>query len=129
MTTTTIHPMQDERLAGALAVLIAAGALAFANFTGGGDNGGAGPYAVTVGVSAILAAVLFGRVLPAVADPARTGWILAGLALLSVVVFWSGLPLVLAMGAVYAGGRAGRSGPVALGALAIALGIVGCIVG
>jgi hypothetical protein len=129
MTTTTIHRMQDERLAGALAVLITIGAVAVANFAGGGENGGIGPYVVSVGVCAILAAVLFGRVLPTVADPARAGWILAALALVSCVVFWSGLPFVLGMGAVYSGGRAERGGPVALGALAIALGVVGCVVG
>ena len=73
--------------------------------------------------------MLFGRVLPNADDPARAGWILAALALVSCVVFWSGLPFVLGMGAVYSGGRAERSGPVALGALAIVLGVVGCLIG
>jgi hypothetical protein len=129
MTTTTLHRMQDERLAGALALFITIGALAFANFAGDGDNGGVGPYAVCVAGSAILAAVLFGRVLPGAADPARSGWILAALALVTCFVSWSGLPFVLGMGAVYSGGRAGRNAPVALGALAIVLGIAGCILG
>ena len=130
--TTTLHRIQDERLAGALALLItvpALAGLAFANFGGGGDNGGAGPYAVSVGVCAVLAAVLFGRVLPSTAEPARAAWILAALALLTCVVFWSGLPFVLGMGAIYSGGRAGRSAPAALGALAIVLAFVGCLVG
>jgi cation transport ATPase len=127
--TTTLHRIQDERLAGALALLIAATALAFANFGGSGDNGGAGAYAVCVGVCAVLVAVLFGRVLPQAADPARAAWILAALALAACVVFWSGLPFVLGMGAVYSGGRAGRTAPVALGALAIVLAIVGCVIG
>jgi cation transport ATPase len=127
--TTTLHRIQDERLAGALALLIAAAALAFANFGGSGDNGGAGAYAVCVGVCAVLVAVLFGRVLPQAADPARAAWILAALALAACVVFWSGLPFVLGMGAVYSGGRAGRTAPVALGALAIVLAIVGCVIG
>jgi hypothetical protein len=39
--TTTLHRIQDERLAGALALLTALAGLAFANFGGGGDNGGA----------------------------------------------------------------------------------------
>lgn len=129
MTTTTIHPIQDERLAGGLAVLITIVGLAFANFAGSGENGGAGPYAVGVVVSAILAAVLFGRVLPSVADPARAGWILAALAFVSCLVFWSGLPFVLGMGAVYCGGRAERTGPVVLGALVVVLALVGCLIG
>jgi cation transport ATPase len=127
--TTTLHRMQDERLAGGLAVLIAIGALAFANFGDNGDNGGAGAYAVAVGLSAIVAAVLFARVLPAAANPVRAGWILAALALATCVVFWTGLPFVLGMAAVYSGVRAGRNAPAALGALAVALGFVGCVIG
>ena len=129
MTTTTLHPIQDERLAGGLAVLITIVALAYANFAVSGENGGAGPYAVCVAVSAILAGVLFGRVLPNAADPARAAWILAALALVTCVVFWSGLPFVLGMGAVYSGGRAGRMAPVALGALAVVAAAVGCVIG
>jgi hypothetical protein len=127
--TTTLHRMQDERLAGALAVLIAIGALAFANFSDNGDNGGAGPYAVSIGVCAVLAAVLFARVLPAAANPARASWILAGLALVTCVVFWTGLPFVLGMAAVYSGLRADRGAPAAAGALAIVLAAVGCVIG
>jgi hypothetical protein len=127
--TTTLHRIQDERLAGALALLITIGALAFANFGADGGNGGAGAYAVCVGVCAVLAAVLFGRVLPNVADPARAAWILAALALATCLVFWSGLPFVLGMGAVYGGARAGRNAPVALGELAIVVALIGCVVG
>jgi cation transport ATPase len=127
--TTTLHRIQDERLAGALALIITIAGLAFANFGGSGDNGGAGAYALTVGVCAVLAAVLFGRVLPGAREPARAAWILAALALATCVVFWSGLPFVLGMGAVYSGSRAGRGAPAALGALAILLAAVGCIIG
>jgi hypothetical protein len=127
--TTTLHRIRDERLAGALALLIAIAALAVANFAGDGDNGGTGAYLITLGVCAVLVAVLFGRVLPAVADPARAAWILAALALVACLVFWSGLPFVLGMGAVYCGSRADRTAPAALGALAIALAVVGCIIG
>ena len=127
--TTTLHRIRDERLAGALALLITIAALAVANFAGSGDNGGTGAYLITVGVCAVLVAVLFGRVLPGVADPARAAWILAALALVACIVFWSGLPFVLGMGAVYCGSRAGRTAPAALGALAIVLAAVGCIIG
>jgi hypothetical protein len=127
--TTTLHRIQDERLAGALALLITLAGLALANFAGNGDNGGAGAYLITVGVCAVLTAVLFGRVLPSATDPARAAWILAGLALAACLVFWSGLPFVLGMGAVYSGSRSGRSAPAALGALALVLAFVGCAVG
>jgi cation transport ATPase len=127
--TTTIHRLQDEWLAAGLALLITTVALGFANFGGGGDNGGVGPYAVCLGASAILAAVLFGRVLPNIADPARAGWIMAALALVTCVVFWTGLPFVLGMGAVYSGARAGRNTLVAVGALAIMLAFAGCVIG
>jgi hypothetical protein len=127
--TTTLHRIQDERLAGGLAMLLAIGALAFANFSGSGEDGGAGPYAITLAACGIVAAVLFARVLPGTANPARASWILAALALVTCVVFWSGLPIVLGMAAVYSGLRADHSAPAALGALAVVLGIVGCIVG
>jgi hypothetical protein len=143
MTTTLTHRMQDEtakrgfsadvvrrtRLAAGLALLITAVALAFANFAGNGGNGGPAEYAVSVGVCAILAGVLFGRVLPNAADPARAGWILAAFALLTCLAFWSGLPIVLGFAAIYAGTRAERAGPVALGALAVVAACVGCVVG
>ena len=127
--TTTIHRIQDERLAGGLALLITGIALAIANFSGSGENGGVGPYALCVGVSAVLAAVLFGRVLPNAADPSRAGWILASLALATCLVPWTGLPFVLGMGAAYSGARAGRNAILALGALAIVLGFIGCVIG
>lgn len=126
--TTTIHRMQNEWLAAGLALIITAVALAFANF-GGGENGGAGPYVVSVGVCAILAAVLFGRVLPNADDPVRAGWILAAFALVTCLVFWTGLPFVLGMGAVYCGARAGRNALIALGALAVVLAFVGSLIG
>jgi hypothetical protein len=126
--TTTIHRIQNEWLAAGLALVITAGALAFANF-GGGDNGGVGPYVVSVGVCAILAAVLFGRVLPSADDPSRAAWILAAFALLTCLVFWTGLPFVLGIAAIYCGARAGRNAPLALGALAVVLAFVASVVG
>ena len=48
---------------------------------------------------------------------------------MTCIVFWTGLPFVLGMGAVYSGGRAQRNGPIALGALAIGLALVGCAIG
>jgi hypothetical protein len=126
---TTLTPIRDERLAGGLALLVAAAALAVANFTGDGGDGGAGAYALGVGLVAVLAIVLFGRVLPGAAHPARAGWILAALALVSCVVFWSGLPFVLGFAAAYCGARAGRAGPVLAGLLVVVAAVVACFVG
>jgi hypothetical protein len=126
---TTLTSIRDERLAGGLAVLIAAAALAVANFSGDGESGGAGPYLFGVGLVAVLALLLFGRVLPDVASPARAGWILAALGALSLAVFWSGLPFALGFGAAYCGARSGRAGPVAAGLLVVAAAIVGCLIG
>jgi hypothetical protein len=93
------------------------------------ESGGTGPYLFGVGLVAVLALLLFGRMLPEVARPARAGWILAGLALASCVVFWSGLPFALGFGAAYCGARAGRAGPVVAGLLAVTAAVAGCIVG
>ena len=121
--------MQDERLAGGLALLMVIAATAVANFAGSGENGGVGPYAVGLALSAVAAGILFGRILPGVRDSGRAAWILAALAVVTSVVFWSGLPFVFGMGAVYAGARASRTAPVVLGALAIAAALVGCVIG
>ena len=131
MTTTTLTRIQDERLAAGLSILIAAVALVFANFVGAeGEHGGPGEYAFCLGISTVLAALLFGRVLPGAADPARAGWILAGLALVTgFLAPWSGLPFVLGIGAVYSGARAGTRGPIVLGALFVVLSFVACLIG
>jgi hypothetical protein len=127
--TTTLHRINDERLAAALAMLLVIVATGFANFAGNGDNGGAGPYAVGIVVCGLAAALLFGRVLPAAADPARTAWILAALAVVTCVVFWSGLPFVFGIGAAYAAARAERTAPAVIGVLAVVLAFVGCVIG
>ena len=129
MTSTTLHPIQNERLAAGLALILTIVPLAFANFSDTGENGGVGPYVVCVGVAVILAAVLFGRVLPQTDNPQRAAWILAVLALVTLFAFWSGLPMVLGIGAIYSGARAGRAAPAAAGALAVVLGVVGCLIG
>ena len=126
---TTLHRIQDERLAGALAMLLPLVALLPANFAGDGANGGPAEYAIAAGACVLLAAVLFWRVLPAVAHPGKAAWVLAGLGVVSLVAFWSGLPLVLGVGAVYAGTRAGRTAPVVVGALTVVLGLVACAIG
>lgn len=110
-------------------------ALAAANFAGDGENGGAGPYAVTLAVSLLIAAGLFGWAIPRTERPARAGLVAAAFALLSVPVFWSGLPYVLGPAAIVYGllGRARADGggaataAVVLGALATVLAAGGIV--
>jgi hypothetical protein len=117
---------------GLAAAALAAVALAAANFTGSGENGGGPEYAVTLGVSLILALALFGWVIPRTDRSARAGLVVGLLAILSVAVYWTGLPYVLGPAAVVLGlvGRSrGESPPqattaVVLGALAAFSGIV-----
>src|SRR5687767_12703946 len=100
MTTTTLQRTEFDRPAGVVAVLLAAAALAPANFGGDGENGGTVEYAVSLGVSAVLAALLFGYVLPRSDRPARAALWCAGIAVLLLPAFWSGLPIVLGTAAV-----------------------------
>jgi hypothetical protein len=122
---TTMNRGLDERTAGGLAVLVALIAMAFANFNlDPGENGGPAEFAVTAVVVLLVAALVFGRVLPATTSPGKVAvWLLAA-AVITVPVFWSGLPVVLGAGALVAGLRAGGTGgtiaAVAGGALAIA---------
>ena len=129
MTTTLTHRIQDERLAAGLTLILAAVGLAFANFVTPGDNGGPAEYVVMLGLVAVVAATLFGRVLPNAENPSRAGWLLGAGAILSCLFFWTGLPFVLGIGAVYSGARAGKAGPMALGGFAVAAALVGCVIG
>ena len=108
--------------------------LAVANF-GAGENGGAGPYAVTLGVCLVVAAALFGWAIPRIERPGRAGAIVGVLAVLSIAAFWSGLPYVLGPAALVLG-IAGRARPssaavstvaIVLGALATAGGIAALV--
>lgn len=128
--------VQNERLTGALVAAIAIGAVAIANFVAEGENGGMGPFLVSVAVILVLAAVIFGRVLPGAGDAARTALILAIVALVTVAVFWSGIPQVLAPAAIllgYSATQSGRGGQakaaVAIGAVAYVLSLVAVFVG
>jgi hypothetical protein len=65
-----------------------------------GENGGTGPGIFTAVVCVALAAALFGYVVPRATNLNRTALILGILAVLSVVVFWSGVTPVLTMAAI-----------------------------
>ena len=107
------------------AAILAAAALAAANFTGTGENGGGAAYAITLAVSLLVAVGLFGWVIPRTTRPARTGLVVGVLALLSIAAFWTGLPYVLGPAAVVLGqlGRA-RSETRMPATIAIALGVL-----
>jgi hypothetical protein len=129
---TTIGRIDDARTIGTLAVLLTAGALAFANFVAEGDHGGPGPYAVTLGGCLLVALLLFGRVVPRASDPAKAGAWIAALAVVTLPVFWSGLPIVLGCAAIAAGVRsATTTGTMvaAVGALAATATTVVCVIG
>ncbi len=109
-------------------------ALAVANF-GGGENGGTGPYALTLVLCLVVATALFGWAIPRTERPARAGIIVAVIGVLSVAAFWSGLPFVLGPAAIVLG-LAGRNRPssgtagtaaIVLGALATAGGIAALV--
>lgn len=121
--------------AGLFSAVLTAVALAAANFVGDSDNGGAGPYAVTLALSLVIAAALFGWAIPRTERPARAGLVAAVFALLSLSVFWSGLPYVLGPAAIVYGliGRARADGAgaataaVVLGTLATVAGVAGLV--
>ena len=130
VTTSRTHPLQDVRLAAGLALAATAGGLAFANFGGAEtENGGPAEYAAGVAVCALVAALLFARTLPRAAAPAKAAWWLAGGAVLTLAIFWSGLPIVLGVAAMHAGARGGAPAPAALGALAAVAALVACVAG
>ncbi len=112
---------------GLAACALTAVALAVANFvaTEPDSNGGGVEYAVTLGVSLVLALALFGWIVPRTTYPARAGLIVGLLAALSLAVFWSGLPYILGPAAIVLGllGRA-RTETRTSGAVAVALGTV-----
>jgi hypothetical protein len=107
-----------------LSVILAAALAAWGTFGGSGDNG-VGEYLVVVAISAVAAAIVFGAVVPwteRAGTYARNGVILSVLAILSVFVFWTGLPPILGLGGLYLGSQQRDAlglAAVALGALAV----------
>jgi hypothetical protein len=129
---TTMSRIQDERVAGAFALALAITGIAFANFVAGGENGGTPEFIGGSVVLVLLAALIFGRVLPNTADPAKVAIWCAALALITGVVFWSGLPMLLGVAAVAAGARANSTAgtvAAAVGGLMAVAGFVGCVIG
>ena len=129
---TTMSRTMDERATGAVALVLALAGVAYANFGASGDNGGAGPFAVTAVVLLLVAALVYGRLLPATASPAKVAIWCAALAVVTLVAFWSGLPVLLGIAALAAGARSGSAGgtvAAVVGGLAAVAGLVACVIG
>lgn len=99
-------------ITGLAGAVVAAGLSAVANFGAApGENGGTAEWLITLGIIAVATGLVFGAVLPRVlraadagrADGRRVGraaLILGVLTLLSILVFYLGLPPVFAAAAV-----------------------------
>jgi hypothetical protein len=133
---TTVDRITNTSLIGPLAVTIAIVAVAAANFTGNGENGGAAPFAVSAVIVIALGVFLFGRAVPRALEgkrPARIALALATVSVLTLFAFWSGLPQILAPAAIVLGLAAPRSGEsvaaVVIATAAYALSLVGAAIG
>jgi hypothetical protein len=126
---TTMSRVQDERVAGAVAVLVALAGMAFANFsTDPGENGGAAEFAVTGAIMLLVAALVFGRVLPNTTQPGKLAGVFLLGALATVLVFWSGLPIVFGVAAMVAGLRARTTGGTLAAVAGVALAAADAVV-
>jgi 4-amino-4-deoxy-L-arabinose transferase-like glycosyltransferase len=122
-------------LAGLGAAILTVIALAVANFAGDGDNGGVPEYVVTLGGALAVVAALFGWIIPRSQRPARAGLVAGLVGVLSLPVFWTGLPFVLGpaaaalglLGISRDGRRAEATAVVAVGALVTLAGIAGLV--
>jgi hypothetical protein len=97
----------------ALAAFVISAALAAWGTYGGDDAHANRQYLVVLVIIVVAIGIVFGVVLPRSeggANAARTALILSVLGLLSVAVFWAGLPPVLAIGGIVLARSAGTSG-------------------
>ena len=110
-----------------LSVLVAAALAAWGTFGETGDQPW-GDYLVVLAVIAVGALVVFAVVVPRAERAGAIGLVLSAFAVLTVAVFWSGLPVVLGAGGLLLGWSSRDSFPgraaVALGALAIAADVI-----
>ena len=122
----------SQLLPGLVAALAAAAiGLGFANFVGAadGENGSASDFAFMMGLSAVVAAVLFLVVLPRTRTDGPAKVWLGVLSLLAFPAFWSGLPMVFGVAAIAAARRAGSVAWAVVGGLAVVASLAVCVVG
>ena len=120
MTRTAIAPVATAAAAGAAALA------AWGTFGEAEDHWGS--YLAVLAIIAVGALAVFAGVVPRVERAGVVGVVLSAAALLTIAVFWSGLPIVLAAGGALLGWTArdrpaGRAA-IALAALAIVADVV-----
>src|SRR5262245_47867592 len=106
----------------AVSVFLAAALAAWGTFGEAGDQPW-GDYLPVLAIIGVAALAVFAVVFPRAERAGAVGLVLSALAVLTIAVFWSGLPVVLAAGGILLGWKA-RSQPlgraaIALGALAV----------
>lgn len=121
-TTTATLKRIDLPLAGAVTAAVAAGLMAKAYLTGE-DHNTFGEYAVVLGVIAVFTIVAFAGALPRAGT--KTSWALGVLAVVTLPVYWLGLPLVFGPAAVLTG----RLGPQVLGTAGFLVAAVAALLG
>lgn len=138
--THSTHLIENDRLAGGLTAAIAVAAMACANFIGAsGEDAGVGPFLVTSAIALVVAAAMFGWLVPRYRDgaAAKAALAIAVLAVITLAVFWSGIPQVLAPAAIVLGlagrnresGRGVATAAIAVGSLAYLVSVFASIAG
>jgi asparagine N-glycosylation enzyme membrane subunit Stt3 len=112
----------------AVAIAMAAALGAWGSF---GDNGDFGDYWPVLIIIAIVAAIVFGLVVPRAVSgawpAARTGLILSVLGLLTVAVFWSGAPPIFAFAGILLGYLARQRGETGVATAAVVVGTLALV--
>ena len=121
-------PPSAVAITAVVAVAISAALGAWGSF---GDNGDFGDYWPVLIIIAVLAAIVFGFVVPravrGVWPAARTGLILSVLGLLTVAVFWSGAPPIFALPGILLGYFARQRGETGLATAAVIVGVLAVV--
>jgi hypothetical protein len=128
--TTRVGPAITPAACAAGGLVLAAVVIGAGNYhVAKGESGGTGPAIVTGILCVVLAAVLFGLVVPRTRGSVRTTLVLGTLSLLSLPAFWSGITPVLAAatfaaadGRAQLGKKAAVGQALAAGAALLALG-------
>jgi hypothetical protein len=116
------------RVTAAIAIVMAAVLAAWGSFSGNGDFGDYWPVLIIIGV---VAAIVFGLVVPrglsGAWSPAITGLVLSVLGLLTVAVFWSGAPPIFAFGGILLGYVARARAASGIATAAIGIGVLALV--
>jgi quinol-cytochrome oxidoreductase complex cytochrome b subunit len=132
--------MSRETLIGLGAVVVAVMVAAVANLSG--QAASLGEVLILLGFVLVVAAIVFGLVVPwakrtmemgAGNRPAKTGMVLSILGFITIVAFWSGLPVILGAGGAALGQvgreRAASVGRSGLSLVALIIGVIAVVGG